>query len=371
MGLTPLPSSRGTCFVVSSLRAGGAERVIARLASDRAEIERTVLITLDSTATDFYKPSSKLERVALSMLEPSRSRLHGFAANVGRARSLRRALADSKCDIVVSFVDATNILTLIATYRLGLSVIVSERINPRQINLGWPWRLARRVTYKWASKLVVQTKAVADWGRALMPPERIVIIPNGVEPSRNQNLERQPMIVAAGRLVPQKGFDLLLKAFALVTTKHPDWRVVILGEGPERANLETLARQLNLGGKVVMPGTVPDIAKYLEEASIFVLSSRFEGFPNVLLEAMASGCAVVATDCPSGPADIVRPGIDGLLVPAGDAREISEAVGILMANANLREEMGNAARHVSERFSIEAELFVWDQVISSLRSCEQ
>jgi glycosyltransferase involved in cell wall biosynthesis len=166
-----------------------------------------------------------------------------------------------------------------------------------------------------------------------------------------------------GRLVRQKGFDLLLEAFARCRTSHPRWTLRILGRGEERQALEAQARALNLGDAVEFAGVVKNPQDHLAQSQLFVLSSRYEGFPNALLEAMASGLAVVATDCPTGPADIVTHDENGLLVPAGDVGALAAAMDRLMSDAGERRRLGERAREVQARFAPETILAAWDRLL--------
>ena len=281
--------------------------------------------------------------------------------NLARIRNLRRALARNRLDVLLSFIDRTNILALLGSRGLGVPVVVSERVDPASHEVGWIWNMLRTLTYPLADGLVVQVPSI----RAFFPwwlQGRISVIPNPVPrpPGGPPAGEPRPRILAAGRLTPQKGFDLLLEAFARVSPGHPEWRLDILGEGEARGALEALVAHHGLQGRCRLMGNRPDIHAQMRGADLFVLSSRAEGFPNVLCEAMAAGMAVVSFDCPTGPAQILRPGVDGLLVPAGDVGGLAEAMARLMDDPVLRARLASRAPDVLARFDEQAVLAQWD-----------
>ena len=166
-----------------------------------------------------------------------------------------------------------------------------------------------------------------------------------------------------GRLAQQKGFDLLIEAFSRIANRHPQWSVKILGEGPARASLKRLIAEKGLSGRVVLAGWEPDPVSVLKQSDLFVLSSRFEGFPNALLEAMACGLPSISFDCPSGPAEIIRDTIDGLLVPAEDVEALASTMDRVLGDESLRQRLSAEAVHVVDRFSVEQYFANWDAVL--------
>jgi glycosyltransferase involved in cell wall biosynthesis len=175
-----------------------------------------------------------------------------------------------------------------------------------------------------------------------------------------------PIVVAAGRLVGAKGFDRLIRAFTWVAEAHPGWRLRICGGGPERAALAALIGELRLGGRVELAGRVRHMEAELEAASVFALSSRVEGLPLALLEAMAKGLAVVSFDNCAGPCEVIEHGADGLLVPGGDERALARAICALIESPDLRRRLGGAARIKAAAYGIETVGPRWDALIEGL-----
>jgi glycosyltransferase involved in cell wall biosynthesis len=268
---------------------------------------------------------------------------------------------------MISFIDMTNVFALLASIGLPLPVVVSERSDPRLAPLRWIWKIARQLTYPRASTLVVQSAEVRD----CFPPwirNKAKVIPNPVlmppEAHRAPSIDATPhTIIAVGRLGPEKGFDLLLQAFARVAPRFQDWDLEIWGEGPDRVSLEALRMDLGLERRIRLPGTTQEIHACYEKADLFVLSSKFEGFPNALCEAMSHGLPVVATSCSGGVRDIVRSGVDGILVWPEDPEALAGALTRLISNPSLRRSLGEAAKEVVHRFSIGRILEDWEVCI--------
>lgn len=352
-------------FVLPGLGAGGAERVVSRLADHWAERGHDVnLLLLAGPEHRPYYPLSSAVRVhALDLLRPSRGPMDAVAANLRRLHRLRQALADEAPDAVLAFLPETGALATLAALGTGVPVIVSERASPLDQPLPVAWRALRRLAYGAAAAVVFQTERA---GTAFPPSvqARGCVIPNPVDLPADPAADPAALeIVAAGRLVPQKGFDILVGAFAAVADQHPGWRLTIWGEGPERDRLTALAARHGLGGRVRLPGTSRAPGGWLPGGSIFALPSRFEGFPNALCEAMGAGYAAIAADCRFGPREIVRDGSDGLLVPPENERALADALAALMGSVERRQQMGAAARQAVRRYELPAVARRWEALV--------
>jgi GalNAc-alpha-(1->4)-GalNAc-alpha-(1->3)-diNAcBac-PP-undecaprenol alpha-1,4-N-acetyl-D-galactosaminyltransferase len=356
-------------FVISSLGAGGAERIMSLMANYwAAKGWEITILTLDDE-TPFYQLDAQVNHIGLGIQQNSSNVLMGGWNNFRRIQALQGAIASLKPEVVISFIDQTNVLTILATRSLNLRVIVSEHIDPTLYSIGSTWDLLRRWTYPFASRVVVLTQRTSDYflSELRLPTH---VIPNPViSPSKFEQIstgDPKRSLVAMGRLTPQKGFDLSIKAFAKLKDKYPDWILTILGEGELRAELEALRDKLKLQARVYFPGAVKNVYEILQQADIFILSSRFEGFPIALCEAMAYGLPVIATDCPSGPREIIRDGIDGILVPSEDVAALSGAMAGLMGDKQKRADLSIRATEVVERFSIEKIMSMWAELLAEV-----
>lgn len=352
--------------VIHSLDGGGAERVMAKLVSLlAARGHQVTLITLDDGANDRHTVSAAVARVQLARERRATGRSGRLVAAAQRLVGLRRAIGQTAPDVVLSFCDATNVSTLLATLGLAVPVVVSERSDPATQPLppGKAW--LRRRLYRRAAEVVVLTseaaETVAAWTRR--PP---VIIPSAVDPPP---MAPEPGVIASagspprgngrktiigvGRLEPEKGFDQLLEAFARLAVDFPAWDLEIHGDGSQRESLRERCDRGGLRERVRWPGWTTPIWPALRAADLFVLPSRYEGFPSALLEAMAAGLACVATDCPSGPRAIIRHSLDGILVPPNDPAALAAAMRDCMADAEERARLGEQARAVVTRFGWE------------------
>lgn len=370
-------------FFIHSLSAGGAERITAALANYWAGKGcDVVIVTTAGRERDFHTLHAGVRRISLDLERKSRTPLAAVWNNFRRMTKLRRVLIAERPDAAVAMMAVANSLLAWACRGTGIPAVGSERVHPPRVPLGRIWHVVRRRAYGRLAAVVAQTRASANWlaANTAADSERIRVIPNPVvwplpvnEPARppaavKDAIGCRRLVLGSGRLVGQKGFDRLLDAFAAIADRHPAWGLVILGEGSERHALESRARALGIEERVRFPGTVGNVSDWYAAADVYALTSRFEGFPNTLLEAMAHGVPAVATECETGPADIVRHDVDGLLVPEGDQAALADSLARLMDDEQLRSRLGGRAIEVRERFSLENVATEWEKVFEEVSS---
>jgi len=343
-------------FVIPSLGPGGAERVATLLANDWAARGHDVtLATFEAPGTEpFFALEQGIAVRELAAAAASRGLAVRLGRNLARVSRLRSLLRELSPDIVVAFMTEANVVTLWACRGLGVPVVISERNQPDRPGLGTLHKLARRLSYPLARAMVVQTEAIAAWAKARFRTP-VHVIPNPVRLAPNGD-HREPRnvqrLVCLGRLTHQKGFDILVRSFAALAGKHPDWELVIYGEGPDRGALERLRAESGCEERIFLPGLTADSLGALQQATLFALPSRYEGYPSALLEALGCGLPVIATACPGGTAEILANGVHGMLVPADDVPAMTGGLDAMMSAPDLRKAYASRARPAVEELDI-------------------
>lgn len=360
-----------------SLDAGGAERVTAHLVNHwSTQGWEITVVTIADRGTDFYPLHPAVRRVALGLQADSDGLAWGIWNNLQRIWKLRRTLQDARPAVALSMMNTSNVLLALACWGLPQVVAVgSERSHPPHIPLPRIWKLLRALLYSRLAAIVVLSEKTGSWLRhhttarctpvilnpvswplPCLPP--IVDVPLAGPCSR--------MLLGVGRLSHEKGFDLLIEVFARIADDFPGWSLCILGEGPDRKALEALVETKLLGGRVMLPGRAGNIAHWYEAADLFVLTSRVEGFPNALAEALAHGVPAISFDCETGPDVILRHDIDGMLLPAGDDDALERALRRAMADDALRRTWSAAAKDARQRFALDHIALEWRRLFSAL-----
>jgi glycosyltransferase involved in cell wall biosynthesis len=328
------------------LNGGGAERAMLNLAHGFAESGYAVDLVLAQAKGPYL--GDVHEAIRLVDLKASRV--------LTSLPALVRYLRLEQPTALLSSLDYANVVALWARRLAGTPgrVAVNEQntiSRSARNSARWRQRMVPylvKLFYPWADYIIGNSQGVADDLVKLtgLPPKRIQILYNPVVTPKSREKARallnhpwfeagQPQVVlAVGRLTKQKDFPTLIRAFSQVRQSRPA-RLIILGEGPDRPALEALVNQLGLGADVALPGFVENPYAYMSRASVFVLCSRWEGLPTVLIEALYCGAPVIATDCPSGPREILRDGQYGRLVPVGNAEALAGAIEATLAGGRL------------------------------------
>lgn len=358
-------------FLLSSLGAGGAERVATTLCNEWASAgnEVTLIATYPGKQESFYAINKAVDVVHLADIV--RVNQKSFLGYLSRLSSLRSLLISRKADVVVSFLPNVNVAAILATAFTGIPVIVSERSDPSSRKVSVIWRLACLVTYRFANAVVAQTEAAAESCRRIYRTRRNVFcipnpLPSGIEGFRKSDSKEagsRAVLLSLGRLVPSKQIEHAIEAFSGVIHENPSWDFHIYGDGPARPELECLVREIGLKERILFKGPTQQAWAVMERAEAFVLTSRAEGFPNALLEAMAVGIPCVAYDCPSGPKEITRNGEDGILVELNDKSALKKAIGNLLANQATRESLRERSRkNILSTYSLQSIMLKWEQL---------
>ncbi|TDY21287.1 glycosyltransferase involved in cell wall biosynthesis [Paraburkholderia sp. BL6665CI2N2] len=361
---------------IHSLHYGGAERVAMNLSSEwAAQGQEVCVVTLTSTASDFYSLHDSGKRITLDLAGATNGPASAVVANARRMLALRRVLKEVRPDVVLGIETRPSILAILAGLGLPCKVIATEHIHPPMLFEGRFWECLRRWTYPFADKVVALTEKSRLWLQEHCHCKRVTVIPNSislpipvveplVSPQAVVGAQRR-VLLAAGRMAEQKGFDILIDSFGRIASDFPAWDLVILGDGDDRRALTAQVAAAGLGDRVLLPGQVGNMPDWYERADLYVLSSRFEGFSMTIVEAMASGCAVVSFDCDAGPGDIITHGHDGLLVrQVGDPQALADALSILMKDDETRALMASRARAVVDRFSVARVFSMWRDVFT-------
>lgn len=336
-------------LVIADLGPGGAQRVLTLLANawDTRGIAVCV-VTLAAADTDFYRLNRSITRISIGGISRSPGPVGALLANAVRIWRLRQALKRSGAPVVVSFVAAMNVLTVLAGIAAPWRTVISERNDPARQEIGRPWEVLRRSIYRFADVVTANSAAALDTLGQYVPVRKLHLVRNPIDlatfaaPSCPRKEART--ILTIGRLTEQKAHDIVLRAFAQLQGIHGSWRLVIVGEGPLERDLHEMAQQLGVDARVEWRSRVADVASLYRACDMFVLASRYEGLPNVVLEAMAAGRAVIVSDATAGALEYVADGQSGLIVPVDDVDALADAFVRLANDRSLCERLGAAAQ---------------------------
>ena len=352
-------------FIIDQMRTGGAERVIANLSNQFVSQGHDVsVVMLNETSEQSYYPVD--DGVRLIPIKRDYKKNNPLK----KILLLRNCIRDTTPDIIISFLYHINVYTYLASLGLRIPHIVSERNDPRSSPKSKLLRISRCFVFNAADGCVFQTKNAKEFFSAKIRsgseiiPNPVVLMHTPKEP-----FDREKKITAAGRLVPQKNYDMMIRAFSAFSEKFPDYRLVICGEGSARTSIEALIRELGMENSVELLGQVENPHEIIYNSTAFALSSDYEGMPNALLEAMALGVPSVSTDCPcGGPSDLINDGENGMLVPVGDAGAMAAAFEAIATNSEFGEKLSAGAKPLRTAYSVETIAERWLEYMTKVKN---
>ncbi|ERM81536.1 hypothetical protein P872_09275 [Rhodonellum psychrophilum GCM71 = DSM 17998] len=342
--------NRHIVFIIPSLQQGGLENSVSVLVNQltKDNNHRISIICFYKNSV-FYKVDKSVE-----IIHPNFHR-KGFSTVQYYLKSfffIKNTLKDIKPDVVISFGDYINAISILTAKSLGLPVYISDRSSPGK-NFPFFVNLLRNIAYPKAKGVIAQTQRAKDQKVKMgVREDKIKVIPN---PVRRISILKEPkrkIVLCVARHYKVKGIDRLFEAFA--NTHEKSWQLEIAGsEGPETKYLKELAENLNISERVTFLGARKDIDAIYSYSGIFALTSRSEGFPNALIEAMAHGLPCIAFDINAGPADIIKHEVNGILVEDGNIGELTLQLNLLMEDTARRNELGKRALKIMDRLSLE------------------
>jgi GalNAc-alpha-(1->4)-GalNAc-alpha-(1->3)-diNAcBac-PP-undecaprenol alpha-1,4-N-acetyl-D-galactosaminyltransferase len=337
-------------LMIHSMRGGGSERQMSYIANEVATRSETSLVTLDESGNDAYALDARIQRIGLNMASKHGGFFRGLVANVQRIRRIRRCIQNWKPNVVLSFCDSTNVLTLIACPS-SIPVIISERSDPRHQRLSPIWERLRTRYYPKCSACVSQTDDVGKYlsDQRLVTANQLKVIPSAIhipdlniDSLQNRRDELRPKtLIYVGRLAAEKRVDRLLQAWSELRELHSTWQLRLVGDGPERDSLQRLAADLGIESSVQWSLWSDDVWSLLRGAHAYCLVSQYEGFPQSMLEAMGAGLPVAVLDCSPAIRQTITDQVNGLVISSPE--DIGNILRHLLADSSLQESLGRHA----------------------------
>lgn len=355
-------------FYIGSLHKGGAERVFVNLAEYfRQEGYRVTMVTQYQKEDEYILPSG-IARV-ISEIDPneiSGSRVLNFLRRVNKLHLIWK---EYKPDLVLSCIGKNNFMTVVTTMGTKTRPVVSVVGEAAEEYPNRLMRILANLLFPCAAGVILQTERSRTFF-SKRAGKRAVILPNSLNPDfmkPRYEGERNPEIVSVGRMDANKNQEMMIRAFAALADKYPAYMLIIYGDGELHSYLKDLAKRLGIGERVVLPGVIPNVAQKIERASLFLLTSYSEGVSNALIEALATGLPVIATDVPSGgTVELMTDGVNGLIIPAGDQKALEEAMDRLLGDPVYAQRLGREAAKIQERLAPERVNGLWREYFESI-----
>lgn len=358
------------CFYIGSLHKGGAERVFVNLSEyfQKKGYRVTMVTQYRFPQEEEYALPKGVKRILSDLTEEElgNSRVSNF---IRRVKKLRRIWKEEKPNLVLSCIGKNNFMTIVTTMFTKTRSVVSVVGEAKEEYPGTVMRMLANLLFPLADGVILQTDRSRYFFNKKIQ-QQAVILPNSLNPDFIRDRyegERDKRIVAVGRMDANKNHEMMIRAFALLADRYPEHTLTIYGDGELRKPLEKLTEQLGVSERVFFPGVIPDVAKQIEKAELFLLTSYSEGVSNALIEALATGLAVISTDVPSGgTVELMTDGVNGLIIPPGDEKALEHAMDRLLGDPAYAECLGREAAKIQERLAPERVNRLWQEYFEKI-----
>lgn len=353
-------------FCLGSLNKGGAERVVTNLANYFIK-KNQVNIVITSSELPQYELNKK---IGVYHLEENKKKYNIILRNLKRLYKLNNIIKKLKPDVIISFLPEPSYRTLVLRPIRKIPTIISVRNDP---NVEYKSKLnffAMKILYPFADGFVFQTEdAKCYFDKKIQ--DKSVIIPNSIKETFIQREiykgKKEKTIINVGRLELQKNQELLIDAFNDIKEKFPDYNLCIYGEGTLEEKLKKKIKKMNLEGRVLLKGEVQKIEEKIEKASVFVLTSKYEGMPNALMEAMALGVPCVSTDCPcGGPRFLIKDGVNGILTKVNQKEDIVMGIEKILLDEDFANQISKNAIKIRDTLNPSVINLKWEKYIKKV-----
>ncbi len=354
-------------FVLPNLNMGGAERVVSSLANELSNNYEIIIVTLSGSDSHYHLHKSIKHIKCSTKSIASNNIFQALYNNYVLTKRLKSILKNYSADLVIGFTTTANILAVITSQQLNIPCIISERSNPYIYIPNRFWTFLRKITYKKANYIVVQTTLVQSFFHQFANQEKVIILPNPLSGdltgNKKNNSPKENVILSVGRLDKNKAQDLLIKAFSNID--NTNWKLIFVGDGIEKQNYINLTKKLKIESKVTFVGNSSRVYDYYNSSKIFAFTSKSEGFPNVLIEAMYFELPCISTDCPTGPSEIIVDGLNGFLIPVNDQTALENKLEQLISSEELQKKLGINALKTVKKFETGNVVNKWEKIIQN------
>lgn len=350
-------------FIISELSEGGTQKTVKQLINKFYNDNFSINIITFEKKKNYKFIKKNIKYFNLNKNYQSKNKFYGIFNNINRIILIRRILKKNNKSSIISFLTSTNIISVFANLFLNNKLILSERNDPSRQPINYYWKILRFFFYRFSNKIICNSKQALIYYSKFISLGKLKYIPNYINLKNSFKSSQSKIILSIGRMHMQKGFDILIKGFGESKARQLKWKLVLIGNGPEKKKLQNLVKSLNLKDNIQFIN-YSNPFKWYKKASIFALLSRYEGTPNVVLEAASFKLPIILSKGTGGALDFIENNKSGIVLKDNSKKNIGKCINRLIEDSNLRKKIGYEAFKKIKCFSnIETIYMYWKNII--------